>query len=41
MSTPIPEFLWLRDYEERLEYLTSRQRERSSNALRPIFMMIR
>lgn len=33
MSPPIPEFLWLRDYEERLEFQTTTRRDRTAPPL--------
>ncbi|WP_264466187.1 hypothetical protein [Pengzhenrongella sicca] len=41
MNAPIPEFLWLRDYEERLEFVATKHRDRVPAAFTPPFMLIR
>lgn len=41
MSTPIPDFVWLRDYEQRLEFVTTTQRDNATTAIQPIFPSIR
>ena len=41
MSTPIPEFLWLRDYEERLERSNRSTRDRPTSPIRSLNLSIR
>jgi len=41
MTSPIPEFLWLRDYEERLEVSSRNNRDRSTSPIRPMNLSIR
>jgi len=41
MTTPIPEFLWLRDYEERLEFASRNTRDRSTSPIRQLNLSIR
>ena len=41
MNAPIPEFLWLRDYEERLEFVATNHRGHVPVVFSPTFLSIR